>query len=70
MVQIKNRKQLLIDIPFEEWKFKGLPTYRNKQIREWIYEKGILEFEKMSNLSLGLREELKKEWDLMPIPLA
>lgn len=70
MVQIKNRKRLLIDIPFEEWKFKGLPSYRNKQIQEWIYEKGILDFEKMSNLSLGLREELKKEWDLMPMELA
>jgi 23S rRNA (adenine2503-C2)-methyltransferase len=70
MVQIKNRKRLLIDIPFDEWNFKGLPSYRNKQIREWIYEKGILDFEKMSNLSLGLREELKKEWDLMPMELA
>ncbi len=70
MVQIKNRKRLLMDIPFDEWNFKGLPSYRNKQIREWIYEKGILDFEKMSNLSLGLREELKKEWDLMPMELA
>lgn len=59
-----------MDIPFDEWNFKGLPSYRNKQIREWIYEKGILDFEKMSNLSLGLREELKKEWDLMPMELA
>ncbi|MBT3541336.1 MAG: 23S rRNA (adenine(2503)-C(2))-methyltransferase RlmN [Opitutae bacterium] len=70
MVNLKQSKPLLIDTPFEEWQLKGLPSYRNKQIREWIYEKGILDFEKMSNLSLGLREDLKKEWDLMPMELS
>ena len=70
MVHIKNLKPLLIDIPFEQWQLKGLPSYRNKQIREWIYEKGILDFQKMSNLPSGLREDLGKECDLMPMELA
>ena len=70
MVHIKNMKPLLIDIPFEQWQLKGLPSYRNKQIREWIYEKGILDFQKMSNLPSGLREDLVKEWDLMPMELS
>ncbi|MEJ6522819.1 MAG: 23S rRNA (adenine(2503)-C(2))-methyltransferase RlmN [Opitutales bacterium] len=63
-------KPLLIDIPFEQWNLKGLPSYRNKQIREWVYEKGLLDFEKMSNLPSGLRENLKREWDLMPMELS
>ena len=70
MVHIKNMKPLLIDIPFEQWNLKGLPSYRNKQIREWVYEKGVLDFEKMSNLPSGLRENLKREWDLMPMELS
>ena len=70
MVHIKNMKPLLIDIPFEQWNLKGLPSYRNKQIREWVYEKGILDFQKMSNLPSGLREDLVKEWDLMPMELS
>jgi 23S rRNA (adenine2503-C2)-methyltransferase len=70
MVHIKNMKPLLIDIPFEQWNLKGLPSYRNKQIREWVYEKGLLDFEKMSNLPSGLRENLKREWDLMPMELS
>ena len=70
MLHIKNMKPLLIDIPFEQWNLKGLPSYRNKQIREWVYEKGLLDFEKMSNLPSGLRENLKREWDLMPMELS
>tara|TARA_B110000008_G_scaffold55466_1_gene54951 strand:- start:6428 stop:7483 length:1056 start_codon:yes stop_codon:yes gene_type:complete len=63
---IKN-KPLLLDHPSEKWQFEGLPSYRMEQIREWIFEKGTLNFEKMSNLPLGLRQGLEKEWDLMPM---
>ena len=62
-------KSLLIDTPFQEWNIKGLPAYRNKQIRKWIYEKGILDFEEMSNLPLEMRKDLGKEWDLSPMEL-
>ncbi|MDA8774396.1 23S rRNA (adenine(2503)-C(2))-methyltransferase RlmN [Opitutales bacterium] len=66
---IKN-KPLLIDQPFEKWQFEGLPSYRIEQVREWIYEKGILDFTKMSNLPKDLRNGLEKEWDLMPMEVA
>ena len=62
-------KPLLIDTPFQEWNIKGLPVYRNKQIRKWIYEKGILDFEEMSNLPLEVRKDLGNEWDLRPMEL-
>ncbi len=64
-----SMKPLLIDTPFEQWDLKGLPAYRNKQIREWVYEKGILNFEEMSNLPLGLRKDLDNEWDLNAMEL-
>ena len=68
MVNLKQSKPLLIDTPFEQWQLDRTALLSGmKQIREWIYEKGILDFEEMSNLSLGLREDLKKEWDLTPM---
>ena len=36
-----------------------MPTFRAKQILEWVYEKGVCEPEKMSNLSKLDRETLK-----------
>lgn len=62
-------KPLLIDTPFQEWDIKGLPAYRNKQIRKWIYEKGVLNFEEMSNLPLEVRKDLSNEWDLNAMEL-
>ena len=46
---MSQNKPLLLDQPFENWHFEGLPSYRLEQIREWIFEKGTLNFEKMSN---------------------
>lgn len=62
-----ENKPLLLDQPFENWKFESLPSYRLEQIREWVFEKGVLEFEGMSNLPLELRKELENEWDLKPM---
>ncbi len=42
----------------------GIEPYRADQILQWIYEKGVYNFEKMTNLSLGLREKLKKDFVL------
>ena len=35
--------------------------YRARQIQEWIYRKGILSFDKMTNLSMALREKLSRQ---------
>jgi 23S rRNA (adenine2503-C2)-methyltransferase len=61
---------LLIDTPFTEWQFDGLPSYRVEQIREWIFEKGILTFKDMTNLPGGLRQELGQKYDLTPMETA
>jgi len=43
----------LIDI-LAEWK---VPAYRAKQIREWVYVKGIESFEDMNNVPMSLRKK-------------
>ncbi len=40
---------------------KGLPKFRGKQVLEWVYEKGVIDPEKMTNLSKRDREILASE---------
>ena len=38
------------------------PKFRAKQIYQWLWNKGVSEFDDMTNLSLTLREKLKAEY--------
>lgn len=40
----------------------GIPKFRTKQIYEWLHKKGVFTFDKMSNLSKDLRNELKNKY--------
>jgi 23S rRNA (adenine2503-C2)-methyltransferase len=60
----------LLDLPPEKWEFPGTPAFRTKQIRQWIFEKGALDFQEMSNLPANMREDLSNEWQLRPMELA
>ncbi len=42
----------------------GIEPYRAAQVHQWIYEKGIYEFDRMTNLSVPLRERLKNEFSV------
>ena len=44
-------------------KEQGYPTYRAKQIRDWL-NKGVRDFDEMRNLPQNLREELKERYHL------
>jgi 23S rRNA (adenine2503-C2)-methyltransferase len=48
--------------------FKELdqPAYRAKQIEEWIWQKGVLSFDEMSNLSKELRQILNENFAFYP----
>jgi 23S rRNA (adenine2503-C2)-methyltransferase len=39
----------------------GQPPYRGRQLSEWIYRRGALDFAAMTNLPAALREELGRE---------
>ena len=47
----------------EDFQNKGLPSFRAKQVSEWL-AKGVSSFQEMANLPKALREELEKEYEL------
>ncbi len=48
----------------------GLPKYHAKQIFNWIYQKGVLDFNNMSDLPAALREKLAAEFYILGLELA
>ena len=40
----------------------GEPTYRARQIRDWVGKRGVTDFARMSDLPARLRLELAREW--------
>ena len=63
-------KPLFFDQPPEQWTFEGTQAFRAKQVRQWIYEREVLDFDEMTNLPANLRGELHKAWDLRPMEMA
>lgn len=65
---MKNTKgtENILDLTPEELKknfeILGIESYRAKQILQWIYEKGVYDFDKMTNLSVPLRAKLKESF--------
>jgi len=50
-----------------EWmKLLGQPTYRANQVIDWIWQKGVTDTDKMTDLPAKLREELKSEYYFGP----
>jgi hypothetical protein len=49
-------KPLLLDIPFDNWDWDEVPKYRREQVRKWVFEKGFLDWDKMSNLPKSLKD--------------
>ncbi|MBI3251999.1 MAG: 23S rRNA (adenine(2503)-C(2))-methyltransferase RlmN, partial [Candidatus Omnitrophica bacterium] len=43
----------------------ALEPYRADQVLRWIYEKGVYDFDRMTNLSLASREKLKANFSLL-----
>lgn len=48
---------------------KGQPRFRAKQIHEWIWQKGVTDFNFMSNLSKSLREEISSDFRINPLTI-
>jgi 23S rRNA (adenine2503-C2)-methyltransferase len=49
------------------FKQKGLPSFRAKQVSHWLWQKNASTFDEMTTLSKELREQLDKEFDILPI---
>ena len=47
----------------------GYSKFVSKQIYDWIYKKRVFDFDKMTNIKLELREQLKKDFDISMLKL-
>jgi 23S rRNA (adenine2503-C2)-methyltransferase len=63
-------KTLLLDfdsIELQEWvRASGEPTYRARQLLDWLYKKHAVSVEELSNLPLNWRERLARSVELTP----
>jgi len=61
-MQMKNNPSSLLNLTLEELtsqlEERGIPTYRAKQIMEWVYQKRVTSWEEMLTLPKTLRQEL------------
>lgn len=61
---IDNNKTNLLGLNEKElsvfFSLMGEEEYRARQLMEWIYKKGVISFDEMTNLSKPLREKLKQ----------
>ena len=48
----------------------GQPSFRAKQIRQWVYDKGVLDFSDMKDLPLPLRTQLSSVYAIGALHLA
>ena len=48
----------------KEFKALSIERYRADQVHQWIYEKGVYDFDRMTNISVPLRETLKKNFKI------
>ena len=61
---MKNIKEYNLDELKEQIENLGEKKYRAEQIFKWIYIDKVKEFDDMTNLSIELREKLKKEYTM------
>ena len=61
---MKNIKEYNLDELKDELEQLGEKKYRAEQIFKWIYVDKVKEFDEMANLSIELREKLKKEYTM------
>ena len=61
---MKNIKDYNIQELKEELQRIGEKPYRAEQIFKWLYRENVISFDEMTDISLELRERLKKEYDI------
>jgi 23S rRNA (adenine2503-C2)-methyltransferase len=68
MTSVSSAAVNVLDLTGEELrnKFheKGIERYRADQVHQWVFAKGVYDFDKMTNLSAELRERIKKDFEV------
>ena len=57
---------LELDKLTEEFKRVGFPTFRAKQVFQWLYQKAVFDFSQMRNISKGDMEKLASNFSILP----
>lgn len=60
----RNIRELSIEELNHWFKENNEPSFRSRQVWEWLWQKGVRDFEKMSNLSKSLREKLREQFEI------
>lgn len=60
-------KPLLLDTPSSDWKFPEGEPWREKQIREWVFQRFASSFDEMSNLPASLRADFAGRFRLAAV---
>jgi len=47
----------------------GIPSFRGKQVYQWLWQKGVHDFDAMTNLALVHRELLKAHFEINHIKI-
>ena len=67
---MENMKRELFGMPLPQMQTAfaelGLKKFRAKQVYDWLYQKSVFDFDRMSNLSKGERELLRQTFSLLP----
>ena len=56
-----------LQVLMKEW---SQPAFRVKQVRQWVYDKGVLDFSDMKDLPVSLRDKLGAFYSIGSMHLA
>jgi len=62
-------RNLTLDELLHYFKAKGVPSYRAKQVFEWIHKKASTSFTEMRNIPADLKKELESDFSLFPLQI-
>jgi len=70
---LENTKKDIRALTKEEliqfFEFHRMPSFRGKQVYQWLWQKGVHDFDSMTNLTLAHRELLKSHFDINHIKI-
>ena len=69
MITKKNIRELKLEELIDFLKNQNIPSYRAKQVHEWLWKKRAINFNEMTSLSLSLRELLEQNFCLNAVKI-
>lgn len=65
----KDIRVLTKDELIQFFESHGIPSFRGKQVYQWLWQKGVRDFDSMTNLALAHRELLKAHFEINHIEI-